>query len=253
MSETEQKQKQPREKDQKHSVFAFKIAALPVKWSFAFVFMVIGSLFLSIIIEWICMSLIWKDEGANHSYHMLEKEIGYLNKDFKKTVFKISPFEFARLTTSNTNHYLFERTGFKNLISELKAQNLLVNRPRLSVLVLDAYAFLAEYIQAAMNIAELIAVRVSIALLSLPAFILIAVVAIVDGMVERDLRRFGGGIERALIYHYVKPHAKPIIVISWLAYLSMPISLHPNFIFVPAAVLFGLVVFTTVSSFKKFL
>jgi integrating conjugative element membrane protein (TIGR03747 family) len=116
-----------------------------------------------------------------------------------------------------------------------------------------AYALFGDYLRAAMIITELVAVRVAIALLSLPAFLFITLVAVVDGLVERDLRRFGGGMERAMLYHYVKPHARMIVVLAWVIYLSAPIGMHPNLIFVPAALLFGWVVFTTVSSFKKFL
>lgn len=247
-------QRPPKEpKEKKPPVFAITIAMLPVKWFGSLLLMIIGSLFISIIMEMVCMTFLWSDEGSDHSYKILEKEIGYLNKDFKKSIFKITPYEFAEMAATNSHHYLFEKTGLNDLLKALQRKEVMIDSPKTAEYIQIVFFYTKEYIQAAMNITELIAVRVAIALLSLPAFIFIAIAAVVDGLVERDLRRFGGGLERGMVYHYIKPHSKPIIIISWMLYLSIPINIHPNFIFVPAAILFGLVIYITTSSFKKFL
>ena len=264
-------QRQPRDKkqadpkDKKPSIFAVTIALLPLKWGVTLVFMVIGSLVISILIECVCIALVWPEEGSNHSLKMLEKEVGYLNRDFKESLFPYSPMEFA-VTAANTAHdYAFVKTGFADYVHKRREQSVQLAEQSTEQSVTDDAVALAEglaqdfikgsseYLKAAMHITELIAVRVAIALLSLPAFILIGIAATVDGLVERDLRKFGGGIERAMVYHYVKPHAKPIIILAWILYLSMPVSIHPNLIFIPAALMFGVVTFITVSSFKKFL
>ena len=265
--------KQPRErrpadpKDKKPSVFAVTIAMLPVKWGITLVFMVLGSLVISILIECICMTLLWPEEGSNHSLKMLEKEVSYLSRDFKDSIFPYSPMKLAVTAARTAHNYAFVKTGFVSFIQQngheqsdqiagLGSGLGIVTEEAAEIAQDWAQTFIGssiEYLKAAMNITELVAVRVAIALLSLPAFILIGIAATVDGLVERDLRKFGGGIERAMVYHYVKPHAKPIIVLAWLVYLSMPVSIHPNMIFIPAALMFGLVTFITVSSFKKFL
>lgn len=255
MTEKEQRPANQNQQSRKthSSILAVKIAFLPIKWSFAFVGMVLGSLIISILIEWCCIALFWPDEGSNHSYEMLTDEISYLNDDFRESYFPIAPFDFARATAINTHHYLFKSTYFIALLNDIAEQKLFKDNPELSADIYSIYQLTVEYIKAAMNITELIAVRVSIAILSIIAFVLIFIVSTIDGLVERDLRKFGGGIERAMVYHYVKPHAKLIFILSWMVYLSMPFSIHPNSIFVPAAALFGLVTFVTVSSFKKFL
>lgn len=264
-------QRQPREKkqadpkDKAPSIFAVTIALLPLKWGVTLVFMIIGSLVVSIIIECICMTFVWPEEGSNHSLKMLEKEVGYLNRDFKDSIFPFSPMEFAVTAAKTAHDYAFVKTGFADYVHKRHEQSEQLAEPNANNSVVDDATVIAEdlaqrfvsssieYMKAAMHVTELIAVRVAIALLSIPAFILIGVAATVDGLVERDLRKFGGGIERAMVYHYVKPHAKPIIILAWIVYLSMPISIHPNLIFIPAALLFGVVTFITVSSFKKFL
>lgn len=256
-----------------HAPIALMLLMTPVNWCLALLGMIIGSLFLSIMIEWVGMSVpaLWKDEGSLHSYRILQQEIGYLNRDFRDRMMGISPYEFAQSVAIQAHATLFVKTGLQETIDALDIENYsskigqdrlekgndlfgqAVDKITTSNFLQTAYALFGDYLKAAMIVTELVSVRVAIALLSLPAFLFIALVAVVDGLVERDLRRFGGGMERAMLYHYVKPHARMIVVLAWVIYLSAPIGMHPNVIFVPAALLFGWVVFTTVSSFKKFL
>jgi integrating conjugative element membrane protein (TIGR03747 family) len=80
-----------------------------------------------------------------------------------------------------------------------------------------------------------------------------SLVALVDDLVQRDLRRWGGGRESSFVYHYAKRAALPLVVITWVVYLSLPFSLHPTFIVLPFAALFALTVAVTASMFKKYL
>ena len=77
--------------------------------------------------------------------------------------------------------------------------------------------------------------------------------AVVDGLVQRDLRRWGGGRESSFVYHYAKKAALPLVVMTWVTYLALPFSLHPSFVILPFATLFALTVVVTASTFKKFL
>ena len=86
-----------------------------------------------------------------------------------------------------------------------------------------------------------------------PVFQLFSLVALVDGLVRRDLRRWGGGRESSFVYHYAKKAAVPLMVLTWVVYLSLPFSLHPAFIVLPFAMLFALAVTVTASTFKKYL
>ena len=56
-------------------------------------------------------------------------------------------------------------------------------------------------------------------------------------LVQRDLRRWGGGRESSFLYHHAKRLVWPSIVMAWVVYLAMPISVHPNFVILPFAVL----------------
>ena len=55
------------------------------------------------------------------------------------------------------------------------------------------------------------------------------------------------------MYHYAKKASIPLIVIVWVLYLSMPVSVHPSWVILPFAIGFGLAVTVTASTFKKYL
>ena len=71
-----------------------------------------------------------------------------------------------------------------------------------------------------MQITQVFAVRLAILTLATPVFGLFALVALVDGLVRRDLRRWGGGRESSFVYHYAKKASIPLIIIAWVLYLS---------------------------------
>ena len=80
-----------------------------------------------------------------------------------------------------------------------------------------------------------------------------AFVGLIDGLVRRDVRRFGAGRESGFIYHRAKASLMPLAVLPWVTYLALPISVHPLLILLPSAALLGLAVSLTAGSFKKYL
>ncbi|MCP1361814.1 TIGR03747 family integrating conjugative element membrane protein, partial [Halomonas sp. BBD45] len=112
---------------------------------------------------------------------------------------------------------------------------------------------LKTYLQAAMFVTLMTLTRCVILVLTSPLFILAAIVGFTDGLVSRDLRRFGAGRESAFIYHHAKRLVTPIFFTGWLFYLSLPFSIHPNLFLLPCAFLFGLMIAIATSSFKKYL
>ena len=49
-------------------------------------------------------------------------------------------------------------------------------------------------------------------------------VGLVDGLVRRDIRRFGAGRESGFIYHRARASLIPLAVLPWVAYLALPVS-----------------------------
>ena len=87
----------------------------------------------------------------------------------------------------------------------------------------------------------------------MPVFVMFSLVAFVDGLVKRDLRRWGGGRESSFVYHWAKRSALPLLVLTWVIYLALPFSLHPSIVVLPFATLFAQSVAVTASTFKKYL
>ena len=88
------------------------------------------------------------------------------------------------------------------------------------------YRAVAEFVIAAMQVTQVFSVRLAILTLATPVFVLFSLVALVDGFVQRDLRRWGGESESSFVYHWTKCSAMPLVVLSWIIYLALPFSLR---------------------------
>ena len=210
------------------------------------------SLLFSILVEWAGMLLWWPEEGTGHSRAMLATEISYLQSDFRRSVVTSDPARFARRFADNSYHYLFEVTGFVDFLRWVSPPPA-VNEQGLRPTLHRIYRPIAEFAIAMMQVTQLFSVRLAVLTLAMPIFLLFSLVALVDGLVQRDLRRWGGGRESSFVYHYAKKAALPLVVITWVVYLALPFSLHPTFIVLPFAVMFALSVAVTASTFKKYL
>ena len=102
-----------------------------------------------------------------------------------------------------------------------------------------------------MQVTWVFSVRLAILSLATPVFLLFSLVALVDGLVQRGLRRWGGGRESLFVSHYAKKAVLPLVVITWVTYLALPFSLDPMFIVIPFATLFAFAEVVTASTFKK--
>ena len=210
------------------------------------------ALLFSILTEWVGMVFWWPEEGLQHSRSMLEAEISYLDSDFRRSVVTSSPAEFAKAFADKSYHILFEFTGVVDFIAWLSvppASDESGLRPRLH----SIFEPVAEFVIAGMQVTQVFSVRLALLTLAMPVFVLFSLVALVDGFVKRDLRRWGGGRESSFVYHWAKRSAMPLMVLSWVIYLALPFSLHPTFIVLPFATLFALSVAVTASTFKKYL
>jgi len=210
------------------------------------------SLLFSIIVEWVGMVFWWPEQGLDHSRTMLSNEISYLDTDFRRSVVTSDLARFAKQVADGIYHYLFEVTrvvAFIHWVSPPLRQEEQGMRPTLHKI----YRPLAEFVIAAMQVTQVFSVRLVILSLATPVFLLFSLVALVDGLVRRDLRRWGGGRESSFVYHYAKKAVLPLVVITWVTYLALPFSLHPTFIVIPFAALFAFAVVVAASTFKKYI
>ena len=206
---------------------------------------------IAVAIEWGGMMVIWPEEGSAHSERMLKQELGYLNDDFATSITGSSPALAAFDAAIIVKFYVFEWTHLIHFYDWLK--NAPVDASSIRLSIARVAWTVSDYFQALMNTTLIFAVRVTVATLSMPSFLLIGTAALIDGLVQRELRIYGGGIERAMVYHHVKPWIKPAVMSTWFFYLGIPFSIHPNLIFVSAMIVFGMAIFLTSALFKKHL
>lgn len=212
----------------------------------------VAALLFSILVEWAGMLFWWKDEGPLHSRTMLQQELDYLNENFRRSIVSSNPARFARDFADNSYHYLFEWTRFVDFIRWLQQPP----RPKESAiltLLRSLYARIGDYVVAAMTVTQVFAVRMAVLALAMPLFVLFGLVALVDGLVQRDVRRWAGGRESSFVYHHAKKVIFPAVVLAWVVYLGIPISMHPNYVILPFATLFALAMAIAAGSFKKYL
>jgi len=111
---------------------------------------------------------------------------------------------------------------------------------------------LQEYLLAKVYVAVVTLIRVTILVLSIPLFLMV-VVAVVDGLGRRDLRRYGAAYESSFIYHHAKRFVKPAFYVPCMVYLSWPSAVYPNLLLLSAALMLGMALAVLTASFKKYL
>lgn len=192
---------------------------------------------IGVLIEWAGMALaLWSELGAEHARVQFAAELGYLGAGDVGT---LPPEAAWVLTTVFRLQWTWSPIGWGIEVLELLADR---TNPEMAV-----------YIEAGRLSVQVLAARVTISVLTLPAFVLVGGLAMLDGLVQRDLRKFGGGHESSLVYHWAARHVRPLLVTPWVLYLSSPFTVHPNFVFIPCLIGFGMAVFVSTSKFKKVL
>lgn len=199
------------------------------------------SLLCSVLIEWVGIYFEWWSQpGAEHARMTMEREMGWLDTEFNRSLLVSRPVEVATWFIGLVYEWTFVKTGIAGLLESNRNGDGWIGS-------------LVAYLQAAVYVTLMTLTRVVILALTSPLFVLAALVGFVDGLVRRDLRRFGAGRESAFIYHHAKRAVGPIFVVGWICYLSVPFSIHPNTFLLPCAALFGLLVSIATGSFKKYL
>ena len=213
---------------------------------FTIIFWLLLSLFFSILVELLGMSFFWEEQGVNHSKSMYEKELSYLQTGLREQYVSEDQISFISDSFKKYNE-VSEYVGL-NKISiwfEENASSVFnaLNRSK------DT---LGDYLTAAAYMTKVFIIRLSILCLSWSAFLVAFLVGAADGLVERDRRTWGGGRESATIYLLGRYSIKPLLIGSWVIYLSLPFSLHPSLIILPFVLSFGFAVRTTCSKMKKY-
>ncbi|MEM7705461.1 MAG: DUF4400 domain-containing protein [Pseudomonadota bacterium] len=195
--------------------------------------MLAASLLLSILIESTGIALGWWGNG--HAAEMLAREVQHLQFDQQRDLIGIpAPGKTALRVVEFLQSSGLSQGQWQ---SRLTARG--INEPWRSWLCVPV------------GVLGVFSLRLVVCLYSAGLMVLCATVGLQEGLMRRELRKWGGGAESAFLYHHLKRWLRPLLITGWLTYLALPISVHPNWIWMPLAVGLGLVLMATASLWKR--
>jgi len=208
------------------------------------------SLLFSVVLEFVGLLWFWPEQGWHHSHAMWLSELGWLSGHFKNSLLVQEPAQATAKVLQHLNEWVVVRSGWVQSDAQLK---LLSREATLQGQFAQAYVVLQDYLLAASFTVFTFVVRLAVLTLATPLFLLAVITGAVDGLMRRDLRKFGADRESSFVYHRAKRTLLPLMVSPWVIYLSLPWSLNPNWVLLPCATLLGCMVAITAATFKKYL
>ncbi|EDT3575851.1 TIGR03747 family integrating conjugative element membrane protein [Salmonella enterica] len=197
----------------------------------------LGAWMLAIALEWLGDAFFWRNTCASHSEQVLQATWQWWQSSAGAPVWLV---EDLTLVSGKLQQ------GSAALIASLNGQSGLFWTEAVTTVIHCA-------ILSAGNVTLTFLLRLAILLQALPLFALIIVVGLIDGLVRRDLRRFGAGHESGFVYHHAKRMIGSSLAATGLVWLMLPFVLVPEYILVSGVIVMGLVISTTIGTFKKHL
>ncbi|QPO21834.1 TIGR03747 family integrating conjugative element membrane protein [Pseudomonas sp. Y39-6] len=209
-----------------------------------------ASLLFSILIEFAGLLLFWGDQGWRHSQAMLNSELGWLSEHFKSSLIIQQPGQTVVQVLDFLYQWLLVKTGFADFAQQARVSG---QGNGFWGWINQLYISIEDFVLAAMYVTFTFVVRLIILALATPLFLLAMFTGFVDGLMRRDLRKFGAGRESSFVYHRAKRAVIPLLIVPWIIYLSLPFSINPMAVFLPCSVLLGVTMAITAATFKKYI
>lgn len=208
------------------------------------------SLMLSIIIEWLGMIWFWPEQGADHAKAVLAADQAYLNQQLynESLVIRNDVIVFTGEAVGWVSRQAWLEALLNN-VPDISEGNFFSSLQRWGY---EPYQRFEDYLQASTYVTQTFVIRLVLILFSLPIFLVAALVGGVDGLVERDLRRWGGGRESSNVFNLARRSVVPSFVAACVVYISLPFSINPVIVILPFAFLLGLAVRIGFERLKKY-
>lgn len=100
---------------------------------------------------------------------------------------------------------------------------------------------------------EIITTRFVVFAMYLPLVVMILMIFIIDGLVQRDIRKFKVERESALFFHRLKPLSGVMMYLLYFIYLASPWNLTLATLLVPMTLVSGIFAMLSIKHFKKYL
>ncbi|EBS7633689.1 DUF4400 domain-containing protein [Salmonella enterica] len=182
--------------------------------------LVIGALLLRVVLELVGLYFWWPLEANRH-------------------VFQVMKQEHTELVLALQSHPL----GNEILVQLGKGANSVLMANRLLQKPFTALAYtLVSFMQRLTWLAAM-----------LPLLCLCAITGLTEGLVRRDLRRFGSGLESVFLHRNVIRSGSSVATTLWVFYLAQPLFLPAMLVLLPINLWFGITVWMVAGSFKRWL
>lgn len=200
----------------------------PLKFVFAVVLTFVGITLAAWIVDWIFVFKVWP-EGIDRLRSILATDLAHT----RELAAWQSGVPGAVAGTANFLYGLvFRFTGIHDMGMRF-AEGTALSIP--DTIVRNSYLANFEAIEVAMIGTQLLGVRIATLILIVPLLVLIYLVAGVDGLTQRAIRRASGGRESASIYHRAKHLQFTLMTTGFLIFLFWPASVDFCWIGLPLA------------------
>lgn len=218
----------------------------PLKWLFGVSLLLLGLMLAAWIIDWVFVFKVWP-EGAARLQSILDE-------DLVRAARLGSPYSdlsgVAAVTANFLYALIFEATGIHAMGASFAQAS------RLSIpdtIIRNAYVANSEAIRVAMIGTQLFGVRLANLATALPMLGLVYCVASADGLAVRAIRRARGGRESASLYHRAKHWQVAVLAMSAAVALLAPVSIDLRWIWLPGALIVGMLTRLQWAYYKKHL
>lgn len=171
----------------------------------------LGAWMLTIALEWLGDALFWQNACASHSEQVLQATWQWWRGSASAPVWLVEDLALVSGTLQQ---------GIATLVHSLNGQSGLFWTETVTTVIRCA-------LLSAGNVTLTFLLRLAILLQALPLFALTITIGLIDGLVRRDLRRFGAGHESGFVYHHARRMVSSSLAAIGLACLSLP-SLSQN-------------------------
>ncbi|HCC0887568.1 TPA: DUF4400 domain-containing protein [Salmonella enterica] len=181
--------------------------------------LVIGALVLRVVLELAGLYFWWPQEGSRHVFQVMRQEQTELVIALQSHPLKN---EMVMLLENGTTH------------------GLLANRFLQKPFTALAYTLVSFMLRLTWLVAML------------PLLCLCVVIGLAEGLVQRDLRRFGSGLESVFLHIYIIKYGSSVTNILWIFYLVKPYYLPALLLLLPAALWMSISLQMAIGSFKRY-
>lgn len=221
---------------------------------------------IGVVIELVGIQVLWPEQGEEHSRAMVVEDLGYIaaaprsllvadTVAFAHEVIRLVewPYHHLGLVAWYRRHHgqADEQAGASQAGAAVGKRP--PAKPGLAAAGESLASELSRWVLITMYVAEDTLLRLAIALFAAPAFVLACLLGAVDGLVRRDLRRWGGARESSLVYHHAKRYTRWALTGGFTLYLSWPFGgFDPALMVLVFTALVAFSLSTTLAAFKKY-